>query len=172
MSENWRPVRILVFTFKIIEIMALPNIFTKKAADEIVGRINQLTPATQPKWGKMNVAQMLAHCCVTYEMAFEDKHPKPGSLMRFILKLFVKKAVVNEIPYPHNSRTAPQFIITDAKEFEKERQRLIAYIGKAQGLGEAHFDGRASHSFGPLNKTEWNNMFYKHLDHHLRQFGV
>ncbi|MCU0347744.1 MAG: DUF1569 domain-containing protein [Saprospiraceae bacterium] len=152
--------------------MALPNIFTRPVADAVIGRINQLTPATSPKWGKMNAAQMLAHCNVTYEMAFEDKHPKPGVVMRFILKTFVKKGVVNEAPYPHNSQTAPQFIITDSKDFEKEKQRLIGYIAKAQGLGEAHFDGLASHSFGALTKTEWNNMFYKHLDHHLTQFGV
>ena len=43
---------------------------------------------------------------------------------------------------------------------------------KTQELGEAHFEGKESHSFGPLNKTEWNNMFYKHADHHLTQFGV
>lgn len=152
--------------------MALPNIFTRPVADAVIGRINQLTPSTTPKWGKMNVAQMLAHCNVTYEMAFEDKHPKPGAFMRFMLKTMVKGKVVSEAPYPQNGRTAPQFIITDAKEFEKEKQRLIGYIAKAQQLGEAHFDGRESHSFGSLTKTEWNNMFYKHLDHHLTQFGV
>ena len=46
--------------------MALPNIFEKSVADEVIARINNLTPATQPGWGKMNVAQMLAHCNVTY----------------------------------------------------------------------------------------------------------
>ena len=49
---------------------------------------------------------------------------------------------------------------------------LIQYIQKVQQLGEQHFDGKESLSFGTLNKTEWNNMFYKHIDHHLRQFGV
>jgi hypothetical protein len=43
---------------------------------------------------------------------------------------------------------------------------------KTQGLGEAHFDGKDSHSFGNLSKSQWNTMFYKHLDHHLTQFGV
>ena len=50
--------------------------------------------------------------------------------------------------------------------------RLIDYINRTQQLGENHFDGKESHSFGPLTKTEWNNMFYKHLDHHLAQFGA
>lgn len=152
--------------------MALPNIFSKSVADEIIGRINNLTPDTKGQWGKMTVGQMLAHCNVTYEMVYEDKHPKPNAFMRFILKTLVKKTVVNEVPYKHNSQTAPQFIMKETKDFEAEKKRLIDYIQKTQQLGGSHFDGKASHSFGSLNTTEWNNMFYKHLDHHLRQFGV
>ena len=56
--------------------------------------------------------------------------------------------------------------------FETEKARLIDYIEKTQQLGEAHFDNKESHSFGVLTKTEWNNMFYKHLNHHLNQFKV
>lgn len=152
--------------------MALPNIFTKSVTDGIISRINNLTPETQAKWGKMNVSQMLAHCNVSYELALEDIHPKPNFLMKFILKTFVKKNIVNEVPYKQNLPTAPQFIIVDSKNFEIEKNRLINYINKAQQLGESYFDGKESHSFGKLNKTEWNNMFYKHLEHHLSQFGV
>ena len=152
--------------------MALPNIFSKEVSDNVIDRINQLTPESQPKWGVMNVSQMLAHCNVTYEMALEDKHPKPGFFMSLILKLFVKKIVTGEKPYKHNSGTAPAFKITDKRDFEKEKNRLIEYVNKTQALGGAYFDGRLSHSFGSLSETEWNNMFYKHLNHHLTQFGV
>lgn len=152
--------------------MALPNIFSKEVAESIIGRINQLTPATAPLWGTMNAGRMLAHANVSYEMIYENKHPKPGFFMKLILKLMVKKSVVNEVPYRHSERTAPAFIIQEDKNFEAERQRLIDFIRKTQQLGESYFEGKASHSFGPLNKTEWNNMLYKHLDHHLRQFGV
>ena len=115
---------------------------------------------------------MLAHCNVTYEMAFENKHPKPNAFVKLMLKLFVKNKVVTDAPYGQNGQTAPQFIIKDDKDFETEKKRLIAYITKTQQLGASHFEGKESHSFGPLNQTEWNNMFYKHLDHHFRQFGV
>ena len=64
--------------------MPLPNIFTKTASDEISQRINRLTSSNQPNWGKMSVAQMLAHCNVTYEMLYEDKHPKPNFILKFI----------------------------------------------------------------------------------------
>lgn len=152
--------------------MALPNIFTKSVAEGVIDRINQLTASTQPKWGKMSVDQMLAHCNVTYEMVYEDKHPKPNTFVRFILKLLVKGKVVSEESYQQNGQTAPQFIMKGDKDFDVEKNRLINFIKKTQELGEGHFEGKESHSFGALNKTEWNNMFYKHLNHHLTQFGV
>jgi hypothetical protein len=105
-------------------------------------------------------------------MVFENKHQKPNWLMSFLLKTFVKKVVTGNAPFKRNSRTAPAFIIADAKDFEKERSRLIQYINLAQQKGEAYFHNRPSLSFGPLTKEEWNTMFYKHLDHHLSQFGV
>ncbi len=152
--------------------MPLPDIFSASESEMMIKRINNLSPETQAQWGKMNVAQMLAHCNVTYEMVYETIHPKPGALMKFILKMMVKNKVVNEASYPKNNQTAPQFIIKDAREFENEKQRLIAYISKTQQLSGAHFDGLESISFGKLTTTEWNNMFYKHLNHHLTQFGV
>lgn len=150
----------------------MKNIFKKSITDEVIGRINSLTPTTQPDWGKMNVGQMLAHCCVTYEMMYDGNHPKPNPVMGFMLRTFVKDTVVSEKPYKKNSRTAPAFLITDERNFEAEKKRLIDYMQKTQALGESHFDMKKSHSFGKLTVTEWNNMFYKHLDHHLTQFGV
>jgi len=152
--------------------MGLPDIFSKKVTDEVIARINKLTPATTAKWGKMNVSQMLAHCCVSYEMAYETRHPAPGAFMKLILKMLVKNTVVSETPYKHNSRTAPAFLMTTEKEFATEKARLISYINKTQQRGEKEFHNKPSLSFGPLTATEWNNMFYKHLDHHLSQFGV
>ncbi|QNM86629.1 DUF1569 domain-containing protein [Polaribacter pectinis] len=150
----------------------MKNIFTKEVTNEVIGRIEKLTAESQPNWGKMSVAQMLAHCCVTYEMVYTDKHPKPNAFAKFMLKLIVKKIVTSGKPYAKNGRTASQFLITDEKAFETEKKRLIDYINKTQELGEDYFNGKESHSFGKLTKEEWNNMFYKHLDHHLTQFGV
>ena len=152
--------------------MPLPNVFSADAVQQLVDRIEKLQPTSTPLWGKMNVAQMLAHCNVPYEMTYENKHAKPNALLQLILKWFVKKGVTNETPYKHNMRTAPAFLMTDTKDFEVEKNRLIQYIKRTQEHGEAYFDGKESHSFGKLTVTEWNNMFYKHLDHHLRQFGV
>lgn len=150
----------------------LKNVFELKTAEELVARINKLTPETKPLWGKMSVDQMLAHCNVTYELVFDTKHPKPNAFKKFMLKALVKNLVVNEKPYSKNSRTAPEFLITSQKNFTAEKQRLIEHIQKSQQLGETYFHNKESQSFGILTKQEWNNMFYKHLDHHLGQFGV
>lgn len=150
----------------------MKNIFDPTVTEELISRINQLRPESPALWGKMSVDQMLAHCCVAYEMAFTDKHPKPNALMRFLLKNFVKKGVVNEVPYPKNSQTAPAFIIKDRKNFEAEKGRLITYLRHTLSLGPDHFQGKESLSFGSMTTQEWNNLFYKHLDHHLTQFGV
>lgn len=150
----------------------IKNVFDEQVVAEIIGRINKLNPDTQPQWGKMDAAQMLAHLNVTYDMDFTGKYPKPNAFARFMLKLFVKNTVVGNKPYKRNSGTAPQFKIADKRDFEKEKATLINYLQKVQQLGEAHYDGREANSFGPLTADEWNTMFYKHLDHHLTQFGV
>ena len=152
--------------------MAFPNIFTKQVSEQVVNRINVLTSETKPQWGTMSVSQMLAHCCVAYELIYDNIHPKPNAFTKFMVKLFAKKIVTGDAPYKRNSRTAPMFVMTDDKDFDKEKKRLVDYITKTQELGEGHFDGKESHSFGNLTKREWNNLFYKHLDHHLSQFGV
>jgi len=152
--------------------MALPNVFTKEVAASLIARINTLTPESKAQWGKMSVSQMLAHCNVTYEYAYEDKYAKPNAFMRFILKTLVKKTVISEDPYKHNGNTGPDFIIKNEPEFTAQKNRLIDFIAKTQELGASHFEGKESHSFGVLTATEWNNMFYKHLNHHLGQFGV
>lgn len=150
----------------------MKNVFDQNDVNEFIIRINKLTPETNALWGKMNVSQMLAHCNVTYEMAYETKHKKPNALMKFILKLLVKNKVVGEAAYPKNNPTAPAFIIKDEKDFNTEKSRLILYIEKTLQLGRTHFEGKESLSFGKLTANEWNNMFAKHLEHHLSQFGV
>lgn len=150
----------------------MKSVFIQADVTELTERINRLTPQTKALWGKMTVAQMLAHCNVSYEMAYTDKHPAPNAFMKFILKALVKQKVVGPKPYKHNNPTAPAFIMTGEKDFEAEKARLLNHLTQTLELGEAHFDGKESISFGVLTVAEWDTLFYKHLDHHLGQFGV
>jgi len=153
--------------------MTIRNLFDSKETAETIARVNQLTPDTKNQWGKMDVAQMLAHVNVAYDMAYDrETYPYAGAIKSFLLKTFVKKVVVGPKPYKRNNPTAPEFKITSARDFNQEKAKLIANLEKTQKLGAAHFDNMRSASFGPLSKAEWNVLFSKHIDHHLTQFGV
>lgn len=149
------------------------NLFSQEEAQNLVNRINILKLNTLSLWGKMNSSQMLAHCNVAYQYVFEpERFEKPNFIKRLFLKTIIKKFVLSEKPYPKNSRTAPEFIISDYRDFENEKQSLIDNILKVQKLGDSFFEQRENLSFGKLSSKEWNILFAKHLDHHLKQFGV
>lgn len=150
----------------------MKDVFSNEVGSELKTRIENLSSKSSPQWGTMNVAQMLAHCNVTYEMIFEDIHPKASGLKKILLKAFVKQTVVNDKPYKRNSPTAPAFKVSSQQDFEKEKNRLIQYIDRVVEKGKPFFEEKESNSFGILSIQEWNNMMYKHLDHHLTQFGV
>ena len=152
--------------------MALPNIFTSSVAEGVINRIENLNTTSTAQWGKMDVSQMLAHCNVVYETIYEDKHQRPNAFVRFMLKNLVKGSLVNEKPYKKNSSTAAEFIIKGDRNFQEEKGRLITYINRVKSDGEASFDGKEHFAFGVMTKGEWSNLFYKHLDHHLTQFGA
>lgn len=151
----------------------MQNVFDAKVAQDYINRINKLTPETQRKWGKMSADQVLAHMNVAYSFIFEpEKHKKPGFILKFILKNFVKSKIVGEGSYKQNSPTSPVFKISDARNFEEEKKKLIGNVQKVQQLGRDAFEGKENSSFGVMTAQEWNNMLAKHLNHHLEQFGV
>jgi hypothetical protein len=106
----------------------MKNIFDPQTTNELIGRINALNPDTPVHWGKMTVDQMLAHSIVAYNITYMNKYPKPNTFMHFILMICVKDEVVNETPYPKNSRTTGAFIISEHRNFEKEKSILISYF--------------------------------------------
>ena len=152
--------------------MKIQNIYSESVANELVTRINKLSVNTAAQWGKMDVSQMMAHCNVSYDMAFDENFKKSNGFIRFILKNLVKKGLVNEEPLKKNSSTATEMIIKTPKNFETEKSKMIQNVKNFVAKGENYFEGKDHPGFGVMTKEEWNNFYYKHLDHHLTQFGV
>lgn len=98
----------------------MKNVFDPAITAELIHRIENLSPQSPALWGKMSVDQMLAHCCVAYEMAFTNKHPKANPVMRFLLKAFVKAGVVNEVPY---KKIYPHLLLFESKMKKTLRKR-------------------------------------------------
>ena len=151
----------------------MQNVFDAKDAQEYINRINNLTPETPRKWGKMSADQVLAHLNVAYDLTFTpEKFPKPSFIAKFLLSRFVKPKITNEIPYKQSLPTSPAFIIADERNIEEEKAKLIGNIQRVQQLGREAFEGKENINFGKMTAQGWNNMFAKHLNHHLDQFGV
>ena len=152
--------------------MNLLNTFDPVTTAQTLNRLDKLTNNTKPLWGKMNAAQMMAHLSVPYDIVYGKRISNQSFFTKLMLKMFVKKIVVGDKPYAKNSRTSPDFIIADERDFEKEKALLTANIKETEAKGVAYFEGRDSGAFGPLTSQEWSVQFYKHLDHHFSQFGV
>ena len=121
----------------------------------------------------MSVDQVLAHLNVAYDLTFTpEKFPKPSFIAKFLLSKFVKPKITNEIPYKQSLPTSPAFIIADERNYEEEKAKLIGNIQRVQQLGREAFEGKENINFGKMTAQGWNNMFAKHLNHHLDQFGV
>jgi hypothetical protein len=152
--------------------MSYPSIFLESTTEELFRRIDKLNAKSSSLWGKMTVGQMFSHCAVPYEQILGLNTQQPPLFMRIILKLFLKKSMVNEVPYKQNLPTAPSFIRTEQYDVEKEKERLKGYVKSIQELGAEKLAATPSLSLGMLTAIEWNNLLYKHIDHHLKQFGV
>lgn len=153
-------------------IFLMKNIFDSSTIAEFESRIAQINLHSERRWGKMTPDQMLAHCCVPYEYVFNERQDAPPLFMRWMLRLFFKTSMVNDVPYKPNTPTAPMFIKKEQYDIAAEKNRLIAYLRKVGELGEASFEGKKQISLGVLTAKEWNGLLFKHLDHHLRQFGA
>ena len=104
------------------------NIFDQQQANSMVARLDKLTPETNRLWGKMDVAQMMAHCSFAFEYALKDDVPRPNFLLRFMVNLFYKSTIIGSKPYKKSIPTAPNFVIKEPKDFDEEKKKLAGYI--------------------------------------------
>jgi hypothetical protein len=145
------------------------SLFEPTAADEIISRIQKLQPGTPAQWGKMNVSQMMAHCQAPFDAFFGEKKMKRG-LMGVLFGRMAKKKLFSDKPWPKNLPTAKQFLVSDQKDFEKEKARLVGLINRFSSEGLT-ITSNTHPFFGKLSSQEWGLLHYRHLDHHLNQFG-
>ncbi len=148
----------------------MKSLFTESAYAEILDRLDKLTPDSQAKWGKMDVAQMMAHCQEPIKVPLEKITLKqPNAIMKLLFSFF-KKSLYDDKPWKHGLPTSKEFKIVDERDFHKEKEGLKSLIGEF--YAERHKPEWPPHPFcGHFTTEQWGKMQYKHLDHHFRQFG-
>ena len=148
------------------------DMWEQQTVDALCARIDSLTPNTQRLWGSMNVAQMLGHLCVPYVQALRSGSKRAPLHIRIIMQLFYKRDMTNDKPYKQGLPTGRVMIMPPDSQFEPNKERLKDLIRTFAAKGRPYFEGHMHSGLGKLSSAEWNNVMYKHVDHHLRQFGV
>jgi hypothetical protein len=161
---------ILLFRNLIYYSPAMDNLFEPTTADVVISRLEKIQLTTQPRWGKMNAAQMMAHCQATFEVFFGEKRLKRGLPAILFGKMAKKKLFINK-PWPKNLPTAREFKIADQRDMLQEKAKLVSLIKRFST--EGYMITETIHPFfGKMSSQEWAMFAYKHLDHHLTQFGA
>lgn len=150
----------------------MKSLFNEVEYKEIRNRIENLKPDNAKQWGKMTIAQMMAHCSAGIELAlgktpFVDKS-------NFIMRTLVKKIVINAVKkgdLGKNQKTFPEFVVNEDKEFDKEKSRLLENLDSFYKFGQQNEIGRHPY-FGKFSKENWGALQYVHSDHHLTQFSA
>jgi hypothetical protein len=151
--------------------MEVKNLFEEAVYKEVMDRIHKLTPGSQRLWGKMSVAQMLAHCKQAFKVPLSEK-PLPRIFFGRLVGWLIKGKLYDSKPFAKSLPTSPDFVIRDVREFNKEKAALIDLINQFYQKGPGQVGNFPHPFFGPLTKPQWGMAMWKHLDHHLRQFGV
>lgn len=147
------------------------SIFDKTANESMIARINLLHSETQAVWGKMTVDQMLRHCALAIDVAFGKQDLKINFLMKLLGK-FLKKKVFYGGDMRKNTPTAKEFMVLERYDFEEVKSELVARFSRFATEGKAAIQLMDHPFWGKMNYEDWDALMWKHLDHHLKQFGV
>lgn len=133
-------------------------------------RLGSLSPSSTARWGQMNVTGMLQHLRLSAQMAVGEI--EVASKTKRVFQVFpLKHLILYVLPFPKGAPTAPELIPEAAESFEEERATLLQLLDRI-GTGPQDGTGPAHPLFGPLSWREWGAATYKHVDHHLKQFGA
>jgi hypothetical protein len=147
----------------------MKSIFDEKTYQEVIDRLAKLNPESERQWGKMTVSQMLWHCQLPVRLAIKNEKSKIRG--NPLIRLLFKKSLFNDKPWRKNLPTIPAAKAREEKDFEKEFATLRDMVTELHGLKNRE-NWNPHPIFGEFTRDQWGKMQYKHLDHHLRQFGV
>ncbi len=146
------------------------NLFDENDRKPLLDRLARLPPSATRRWGKMSPAQAMAHLVIAMESGCGLGNQKQSLLGKIVAPMILWK-VLDEKPFAHGAPTDPSFVVSDERDFAKEKARLVAAIDRLVERGPAKSTESVHPFFGRLDAEQWGRLTYKHLDHHLRQFG-
>ena len=147
----------------------MKQLWEDSAREEVLARIRKLNADRAPLWGKLTASRMLAHISDQIRMGLGDVPARRGSGPLSVWP--VNYLMIHVVPWPHGSKGPVEAFTTKPATWDTDIEQLLALIGRfcdkqQQKTWPEH------PMFGRLSGKDWAALSYKHLTHHLRQFGV
>lgn len=145
------------------------TLFDPTARQAILARIDRLRADGQPRWGRMNAGQMIVHLTAQLRAGLGELPctPKRTPMNNWLMR----RLVIYVIPWPKGSPTAPEFLAQPTATWDEDLAALRSAIDRF-GARDPHGPWPQHPAFGPLTGRMWGALAWRHLDHHLRQFGA
>lgn len=145
----------------------MKSIFDHSSSRELIDRLAILTSNSQPQWGQMTVDEMLKHCQQPF--LYQPLTQRKKSLKQRLIARLYKPMMYNRKPFRKHLPAPKAYRVSQTDGFETEKQKLMELI---VSFSKKTTDFPEHPIFGVLTKKQWGIGMYKHLDHHLRQFGT
>lgn len=146
----------------------MKSIWNKKNRDSLLQRLDRLTPESRAKWGKFTAPQLIAHLNEAMRMSLGELKTAPKNTP--FKNAPMKQLVIYVLPWPKGAPTAPELLRGTTTDWAEDMRRLKEYIVRFATSSVASFPEHPA--FGKVSRRGWGVLVYKHLDHHLKQFGL
>lgn len=146
--------------------------FAPGTREAYADRFRQIDASSERRWGTMTAPQMFAHCRLGIQMATGQRPLKRALIGRLFAWMVRKRFLDTDAPLAKNSPTDPKLLEASASELEAERAQLLDELQSFCALGREGMPTAPHPFFGKMSPEQWDRLMAKHLDHHLRQFGV
>ena len=149
----------------------MTTLFDPVTNAEIVSRLQKLTHSSKAKWGKMKVEQMLAHLYLSLQVNFGEIELKRG-LLGIFFRGISRRILLGAKPFPKHLPTDKKLLAKEVSDFSSEQKKIEDMVKMYIEKGPQGLSIKPHNILGKITPEESAFISYKHLDHHLRQFGV
>lgn len=150
----------------------MKNIFDSQTIKELKTRLHQIDGTSKAQWGKMNVYQMLKHCTENERLMLRQKTLKRLFIGRLFGPMALKSNIKDDAPLGRNSPTHPDLKFNGQGNVDSQKQAWLQLLDKYPTMQPEDYRSFTHPFFGKMNSEQVSQFAYKHIDHHLRQFGV
>jgi hypothetical protein len=149
----------------------MKSVWDAEAARELRERVGRLSAERRAAWGRMSAAQVVCHLADSLKMALGELQVAPKNLP--IRYPPLKQVIIYLAPFPKNAPTAPDLVARPPRAWDEDVRDLRSLLDRVSARGtDAQATWPAHPAFGRLSRRAWGVLIYRHVDHHLRQFGV